>query len=192
MPDGTLYLWHLLPYISFYFLINLHTNRCSLCALNDKDVVRMLSEWVIMLITFIIIAVLCWRWFYRWLHSPATMSKVKLGKGGSIKDNDPNVKLLTSKGYQVLSGRHIIPFAIELNGKALERSANVYIDYIAIKNGKSYIVKYERERRPLEYTSNQIRDHLLLYALLLPDMYGILYINHKEDTLSKIVFHLMD
>lgn len=152
----------------------------------------MYIELIIMVICIIIAIVISIKWLIKWLYSPATMSRVKLGKGGKIKDNDANVQFLIEKGYQVISGRHIIPYGIELNGNMLERAANIYIDYIAEKNGKTYIVRYERERKPLEYTSNQIKDQLLLYHLLLPDMYGILYINSKSQELSKINFHYLD
>lgn len=132
------------------------------------------------------------KWFINWLKSPVTLSKIKLGKGGKIKENDPHVQFLSSKGYDVISGRHIIPYGVELNGEMLEKAANIYIDYIAEKNGKTYIVRYERERKPLEFTSNQIKDQLLLYHLLLPDMYGILYINSKTEEINKICFHYLD
>lgn len=145
------------------------------------------------MVIFVIIAVfVSVKWFMNWLKSPSTISKIKLGKGGKIKESDPNVLFLTKKGYEVISGRHIIPYGIELNGEMLERAANIYIDYIAEKNGKTYIVRYERERKPLEYTSNSIKEQLLLYHLLLPSMYGILYINSKTEELNKISFHYLD
>lgn len=145
-----------------------------------------------MILASIIIVLLVYRWIYRWLHSPATISRIKLGKGGKIKDDDPNVALLRKKGYIVLSGRHSIPIAIELDNEIMDKTSNLYVDYIAEKKGLSYIVKYERERHPLVWGHHEIREALLTYSLLLPDMAGILFINHKEGTLRKIVFHIME
>ena len=152
----------------------------------------MYIELIIMILCIIFAVIIAGKWFINWLKSPATISKIKLGKGGKVKENDPNVKFLQAKGYEVISCRHIIPYGIELNGEMLERAANVYIDYVAEKNGKAYIVRYERERKPLEYTSNQIKDQLLMYHLLLPDMCGILYINSKTEQINKISFHYLE
>lgn len=151
-----------------------------------------IMEWIVMIFAFIFIVILAYRWLYRFLHTPATITRVRLGKGSKVKDNDPNVILLREKGYVVLSSRHLIPIVIELDGEVFEKTSNLYVDYVAEKNGKMYIVRYERERRPVEWTASGIRDGLLQYALLLPEMFGILYINHKEGILRKINFHLLD
>lgn len=151
-----------------------------------------LGEWFIMIIAIVIFVLLAYRSIYRWLHAPSTISKIKLGKGGRIKDDDPNVMLLRKKGYIVLSGRHTISVAIELDEEMMDKSANLYVDYVAEKKGLTYIVKYERERSPIEWTNQDMRDRLLVYSLLLPDMAGILYINHKEGTLRKVAFHYLE
>lgn len=150
-----------------------------------------LVELVIMLVAAIFIIVVLYRLIYRWLHAPATISRIKLGRGGKLKDNDPNISLLEQHGYVVVSGRHQIPVVIEVDQHVLERSATVIIDYIAEKKGRSYIVKTERERQPIEMTAADLKKHLLLYALLLPDMSGIIYIT-KESKLHVIAFHLSE
>lgn len=150
------------------------------------------GEWFIMIVASVVLLLLAYRWIYRWLHTPLTMSRIKLGRGGKIKEDDPNAALLRKKGYIVISGRHTIPVAIELDGEVMERATNIYVDYIAEKKGYTYIVKYERERQPMEWTNNEMRDRLLMYSLLLPDMAGLLYINQKEGTLRKIAFHFVE
>lgn len=151
-----------------------------------------LVEIVIMLIAGCFLLALLYRFIYRWLHTPSTMSRIKLGRGGKLKDNDPNVNLLERHGYAVISGRHQIPVVVELDGEVLERSATIIIDYVAEKKGCSYIVKTERERQPIDLTTADLKKHLLMYALLLPDMSGILYINHKEGKIHRIAFHLTE
>lgn len=149
-----------------------------------------LVEIIIMIATACFLLVVVYRFLYRWLHTPSTMSRIKLGRGGKLKDEDPNVRLLERHGYAVISGRHQIPVVMEVDGEVLERSATVIIDYVAEKKGCSYIVKTERERQPIELTSADLKKHLLMYALLLPEMSGILYINHKESKIHRIAFHI--
>ncbi|MFC6332370.1 hypothetical protein ACFP56_07010 [Paenibacillus septentrionalis] len=151
-----------------------------------------LVELFIMIIAGIFLLALLYRSFYRWLHAPATISRIKLGRGGKLKDNDPNVELLERHGYVVISGRHQIPVVVEVDNDILERSTSIIIDYIAEKKGLSYIVKYERERQPIELTAADLKKQLLMYTLLLPDMSGILYINHKENYIHKIAFHVAE
>lgn len=151
-----------------------------------------LVEIFVMIVAAIFLVVLLYRAFYRWLHSPATISRIKLGRGGKLKDNDPNVELLERHGYVVISGRHQIPLAVEVDGQFLNRSTTIIIDYIAEKKGLSYIVKYERERQPIELEAADLKKHLLMYSLLLPDMSGIIYIKPKEQKIHKIAFHIAE
>lgn len=151
-----------------------------------------LVEIFVMIVAAIFLVVLLYRAFYRWLHSPATISRIKLGRGGKLKDNDPNVELLERHGYVVISGRHQIPLAVEVDGHFLNRSTTIIIDYIAEKKGLSYIVKYERERQPIELEAADLKKHLLMYSLLLPDMSGIIYIKPKEQKIHKIAFHIAE
>jgi hypothetical protein len=151
-----------------------------------------LMEMVIMLVASVFLLVALYRIVYRWLHSPSTMSRIKLGRGGKLKDNDPIIGLLERQGYTVVSGRHQIPVVIEVDDQVLERSATVIIDYIAEKKGRSYIVKTERERQPIDMTAADLKNHLLLYAILLPEMSGILYINNKGSNIHLIAFHLTE
>lgn len=151
-----------------------------------------LVEIVVMIVAAFFIVALLYRALYRWLHAPATMSRIKLGRGGKLKVNDPNVELLERHGYVVISGRHQIPLAVEVDGEFLDRSTTIIIDYIAEKKGLSYIVKYERERQPIELEAADLKKHLLLYSLLLPDMSGIIYINNKHHKIHTIAFHVAE
>lgn len=130
--------------------------------------------------------------FYRWLHEPASMNRLKLGKGGELKDNDPNILLLEQAGYEISSGKHLIPIPIELDGMPLGKGSRLYIDYIAEMDNNTYIVKTARDRMPMDWTASGVRDRLLVYSLLLPDCAGVLFVDAKEKVIRKITFHIVD
>lgn len=140
----------------------------------------------------VLLAVWLYGAFYRWLHAPAAVNRVKLGKGGTIDDDDENVALLESQGYKVISGKHSVPIPVELDDKPLGKGTRIYIDYIAESDELTYIVKAARERMPMEWTASGLRDRLLVYMLLLPDCAGVLYVDANEKTIRKITFHLAE
>ena len=148
------------------------------------------GDWIIMALAGCLIAIWLYRSFYRWLHEPAVVNRIKLGKGGAIADDDENVKLLEQSGYEVTSGKHIIAVPVEINDEPLGRGTRLYIDYIAEKDSNTYIVKTARERMPMDWTASGVRDRLLVYALLLPHCNGILYIDAKEKIVRKITFYI--
>ncbi|MFD0586813.1 hypothetical protein ACFQZE_02270 [Paenibacillus sp. GCM10027627] len=150
------------------------------------------GDWFVMVIAGVLLAMWLFRSFYRWLHAPATINRVKLGRGGKLAEKDENVELLQRKGYQVISGKHAIPIPIEVDDAFLTTGTRLYIDYMAEKDNCTYIVKAARDRMPMDWTASGIRDRLLMYALLLPDCSGILYINAKEDQIRKITFHIAE
>lgn len=150
------------------------------------------GDWFIMLVAGSLLAIWLFRAFYRWLHEPASMNRIKLGKGGQLMANDENIKLLERSGYEVSSGKHLVPIPIELDGVPLGKGSRLYIDYIAEKNNLTYIVKTARDRMPMDWTASGVRDRLLVYALLLPDCAGVLFVDAKEKNIRKITFHIAD
>lgn len=146
------------------------------------------GDWFIMLIAGALMAIWLYRAFYRWLHSPPTMRSLKLGKGGTIYPDDENIQLLERNGYRVVSGKHAVPIAIELDDSTLGKGARLYIDYIAEKDDCTFIVKTARDRMPMDWTASGIRDRLLVYSLLMPDCSGVLFVNAKENIVRKITF----
>lgn len=150
------------------------------------------GDWLIMGIVGVLLAVWIYGAFYRWLHAPATMNRVKLGKGGRIAEDDVNVALLKKNGYRVVSGKHVIPIPIEIDDTPLGNGTRMYIDYIVESEELTYIVKTARERMPMDWTASGVRDRLLVYSLLLPDCAGILYVDGHEGRIRKITFHIAD
>jgi hypothetical protein len=150
------------------------------------------GDWFIMALAGTLLLAWLYRSFYRWLHAPVNMNRITLGKGAAVSDGDENVQLLNRNGYKVLSAKHVVPIPVELDDAPLGTGARIYIDYMATKDDLTYIVKTARERKPMDWTASGVRDQLLVYALLLQDCSGILYIDAKSGTIRKIAFHLYD
>ncbi|MBD2869567.1 hypothetical protein [Paenibacillus arenilitoris] len=150
------------------------------------------GDWVIMLVAGIVLAIWMFRAFYRWLHAPASVNRLKLGKGGELDPNDENVRLLEEAGFEVTSGKHLVPIPIELDGVPLGKGSRLYIDYIAEKDNRIYVVKTARDRMPMDWTASGVRDRLLVYALLLPECTGVLFVDAKDKVIRTITFHLSD
>lgn len=145
-------------------------------------------EWFVMLIAGLLLAIWVYRSFYRWLHTPFSVNRIKLGKGGQLDENDENIVFLERAGYEVISGKHRVPVGIELDGEPL--ASRLYIDYIAEKDGTMYIVKTARDRMPMDWTGSGVRDRLLIYSLLVPECGGVLFVDVKEQVIRIIHFHV--
>jgi hypothetical protein len=144
------------------------------------------ADWLIMIIAGALIAVWLLRRFYHWLHEPPASRMFLLGPGGELADDDENIRYLEQSGYEVISGKHRVPISIGLDGEPL--STRLFIDYVAMKDGKTYMVKTARDRMPLDWTGSGVRDRLLVYALLVPGAAGILYMDAKERWIRTITF----
>lgn len=148
------------------------------------------GDWFFMLVAGGLLLLWLYRSFYRWLHTPISVNRLKLGNGGELASNDENIIYLEQAGYEVISGKHRIPVAIDLDGEPL--TSRLYIDYIAEYDDKMYIVKTARDRMPIDWTGSGVRDRLLIYSLLLPECSGILFVDVKEQVIRKIMFQIGD
>ncbi|MNZ54315.1 hypothetical protein D3C78_722130 [compost metagenome] len=150
------------------------------------------GDWLIMLVAGAFLLAWLFRALYRWLHEPAGVNRLKLGKGGELDPNDENIKLLEQAGYEVSSCKHFIPIPIKLDGVPLGKGSRLYIDYIAEMNNQMFVVKTARDRMPMDWTASGVRDRLLVYALLLPECTGVLFIDAREKMIRKVTFHIAD
>lgn len=146
------------------------------------------GDWFIMILASSLLLIWLFRAFYRWLHEPSSVRRLKLGKGGTLSAGDENIQLLEHHGYEVVSGKHLVPITVELDGQEL--GSRLYIDYIAEMDNKTYIVKSARDRMPMDWTGSGVRDRLLVYSLLLPQCSGVLFVDAKERIIRKIHFHI--
>jgi hypothetical protein len=146
------------------------------------------GDWLVMLIAGGLILFWLYRAFYRWLHEPPGMNtKLLLSEAEEVQEDDESVRFLEQAGYEVTHGKYRVPITINLDGQELQ--SRLFIDMIAEKEGKHYIVKTARDRMPIDWTGSGVRDRLLVYALLLPDCEGVLFVDQKERTIRTITFH---
>lgn len=150
------------------------------------------GDWIIMFIAGGALVIWLFRAFYRWLHEPSSVNRLKLGKGAELLPDDENIILLERAGYEVKSSKHLVPIYIELDGMPLGKGSRLYIDYIAEKNNNIYIVKTARDRMPMDWTASGVRDRLLVYSLLLPQCRGVLFVDAKEKVIRKITFDIAE
>lgn len=145
-------------------------------------------DWLVMLLTGSLLLVWIYRALYNWLHAPPGMKRLRLGKGGEWSADEPGVQVLEANGYTVSSGKHRVPIVVGWNGNRLQ--SRLYIDYIAERDGKLYVVKCARDRQPMEWTGSGIRDRLIAYALMLPESSGVLYVDAADGTVHEITFEI--
>jgi hypothetical protein len=150
------------------------------------------GDWFIMLIAACLFVFWMFRMFHRWLHEPASVNRLKLGKGGVLAADDENIRLLEQAGYEVTSGKHLVPIPIKLDDVPLGKGSRLYIDYIAVMDNSTYIVKTARDRMPMDWSASGVRDRLLVYSLLLPECEGVLFVDARERVIRKITFHIAD
>ncbi|WP_274651741.1 hypothetical protein [Paenibacillus humicola] len=145
------------------------------------------GDWLVMIVAAGLILYWVYRGFYRWLHEPPGMrSKLLLSEAEKVREDDENVRFLEQAGFEVTHGKYRVPITIDLDGEELQ--SRLFIDLIAEKDGKHYIVKTARDRMPIDWTGSGVRDRLLVYALLLPECEGVLFVDQKERTIRTIVF----
>jgi hypothetical protein len=96
--------------------------------------------------------------------------------------------LLAQEGYSIRAGKRRIPITINFDGVDLE--SRLFVDCFAEKDGRAFIVKFSRHRKPFEPTGSGIRDQLLPYYLLYPQSAGVIYIDIKSKAIHTITFEI--
>lgn len=125
--------------------------------------------------------------FRNWLEHPKRKLPVP------ISDDIPQdeaVELLEGAGFDILSGKTRIPITITVNEHMEPLYSRLFIDFFVQKNDELYIVKVAKERKYLEMTGSALRDALLSYQLLFPDISGVLYVDLNLQKIKKISFQV--
>ncbi|MCF2942447.1 hypothetical protein [Paenibacillus tarimensis] len=148
------------------------------------------ADWVIMVVAGSFLAVWLFRSFYAWLHEPSGSRVVLLGDGEELAPDDENVKFLERSGFEVVSGKHRIPVTISLDGEKLK--TRLYVDYVAERDGLTYLVKTARDRMPYEWTGSGLRDRLFMYALLVPGTEGIIIMDARDKWIRTLTFRITE
>lgn len=146
------------------------------------------ADWFVMIAAGGIIVIWLYRRLYAWLHEPPASRIYVLGDGTEPDEHDETVRFLAANGYEVVSSKHRIPIEIELDGEPLQ--SRLFIDYVAVKSGKTWLVKTARDRMPVDWTGSGVRDRLLVYALLIPTAAGIVYADPRDNRLRTVTFDI--
>ncbi|WP_245850747.1 hypothetical protein [Paenibacillus herberti] len=143
---------------------------------------------IVMIAAALLIGFWVYRAFYNWLHEPRGIKRLVLGRGEILAPDDPHVLFLESQGYEVVSGKHRVPLVVDLDGQ--EMYSRLYVDYIVVRDDSMYAVKLVRDRQPMEWTGSGLRDRLLVFTLLLPELEGILIVDNEYNTIRTVKFDI--
>lgn len=143
---------------------------------------------LIVLVLFIVLIIFVLRRFGRWLEAPPKR-RLLVPSAGEIPQNDV-VELLEGAGFDVLSGKMKLPITIAVNGDATLAS-QLYIDYLAAKENRLYVVRLARERVPIDWAAgSSVREKLLPYSLIYPEAEGVLYVDMEQRKIKTITFQI--
>lgn len=106
---------------------------------------------------------------------------------GIEEESDPLSYILRKKGYRLIRKNVRIPIGIHYGEERF--NTRFFIDGVAKKDGKWYIVKVGRSKKPLQFTGSWIRDALLPYSLL-RKWDGILYVEPEEEKIYRFTFEI--
>jgi len=142
----------------------------------------------VLVLSFVLLVLTIWGWiaFRRWLYrSPDVKAPVAAGR---VKPDDIT-ELLTDHGYEVTHGKHKVSAVVHVDDKTL--GSSLFVDYFAKRDGRVYVVKVARSRKPIDLTvGSSVRERLLPYALLYDDTAGVLYVDAKSRQVHQIRFEL--
>ncbi|MDF2723276.1 MAG: hypothetical protein K0Q59_2951 [Paenibacillus sp.] len=143
---------------------------------------------VIVVILLIVTAVV---WFYyrsrHWYNKPRPAYAIPQ-QDDIFVPSDEAVELLNARGYEIVAGKSRLPLTITLDGAPMD--TRMFIDAFVMKDDELYIVKFARERKPLEMTASALRERLLVYSLLYPEANGVLYVDLSLNTIRHITFEI--
>ncbi|OGX61141.1 MAG: hypothetical protein A2189_08635 [Paenibacillus sp. RIFOXYA1_FULL_44_5] len=97
-------------------------------------------------------------------------------------------QLLEDHGFEWLAGKFKLPIRIRYNDQTLY--SRLFVDGFVRKDEQVYVVRWARERKPLEATGSSIRDQLLQYYLMYPEAAGIVYADEKKGNITIIRFEM--
>ncbi|MCD1260695.1 hypothetical protein B5M42_017990 [Paenibacillus athensensis] len=145
------------------------------------------NGWIVLILFIVLIMVALGR-FGRWLEKPPKR-RLPVPAAGDIPQTDV-VELLEGAGFDVLAGKTKLPITIAVNGEATLAS-QLYIDYLAAREEKLYVVRLARERVPIDWAAgSSVREKLLPYSLIYPETEGVLYVDMEQRKIKIITFQI--
>jgi hypothetical protein len=150
-------------------------------------ILRSEDQYVVWLIVLVLVVWGIWK-LRHWLNMPKNRAMLPLHGEFEV---DETVEWLEEAGYHVLSGKKRIPVTITVDDEQ-ELQSRYYIDYFVRSNHdrKLYAVKLARARKPIPLTGSAVRESLLPYYLLFPELDGVLYVDAGQHMISRIQFEI--
>ncbi|MDF2669647.1 MAG: hypothetical protein K0R67_1953 [Paenibacillus sp.] len=105
-----------------------------------------------------------------------------------IVSSEEALELIQGAGYEWLAGKVKIPITITVDDNQLE--SRLFADGFVEKDRQWFVVKFAKERKPIEMTGSGIREHLLVYSLLYPQAAGVLYVDVPNRSIRRIQFEI--
>jgi hypothetical protein len=105
-----------------------------------------------------------------------------------IVGSEEALELIQGAGYEWIAGKVKIPITVILDDEQLE--SRLFADGFVEKDRQWFVVKFARERKPIEMTGSGIREHLLVYSLLYPEAAGVLYVDVPNRLIRTIQFEI--
>ncbi|ASR47003.1 hypothetical protein B4V02_10075 [Paenibacillus kribbensis] len=138
---------------------------------------------VIIVVIGVILAIWALYSLRAWLEEPEPLVLKTIPINEEL-DEGPAVDLLEKAGYEVVGGKMKIPLAFKVNGNTVY--SRLFIDYVAVRNGSTYMVTTSRRKKPIQWSGPELRDRLLPYLLLYPGCAGVLYVDTDEQSIRLI------
>ncbi|MCI3920195.1 hypothetical protein MO973_08115 [Paenibacillus sp. TRM 82003] len=142
-----------------------------------------------LVLAVVLVALIGWGWFAfrRWLYRKPEVKTPEAAEGARPKGEA--VDILTEHGYEVTFGKWKVDVTVLVDDARL--GSSLFVDYVAKREGLTYVVKLARTRKPLDLTvGSAVREQLLTYALLYEDTSGVLYVDVGNRKVHQIRFEL--
>jgi hypothetical protein len=138
---------------------------------------------VIIVVIGVILAIWALYGLRAWLREPGPLVLKTIPINEDL-DDGPVVDLLEDAGYEIVGGKMKIPLAFKVNEHTVY--SRLFIDYVAVRKGSTYMVKTSRRKRPMEWSGPDLRNKLMPYLLLYPGCAGVLYVDTDEQSIRLI------
>ncbi|MEK3787879.1 hypothetical protein [Paenibacillus sp. FSL K6-1230] len=119
-----------------------------------------------------------------WLEQPRRRQMEAIPLNNEIQPG-PAVDILEKAGYEVVGGKMRIPLAFLIDKETVH--SRLYMDYIAVMDDDTYMVKTSRRKQPMEWSGPEMRDKYLSLMLIYPSCAGILYVDTDQESIKRIV-----
>ncbi|WP_127586014.1 hypothetical protein [Paenibacillus koleovorans] len=105
-----------------------------------------------------------------------------------VLGSEEALALVQDAGYEWIAGKVKIPVTVILDNVATE--SRLFADGFVEKGNAWYVVKFARDRKPIDLTGSALREHLLVYSLLYPDAAGVLYVDVTAGMIRTVQFEV--